>query len=55
MIPLASDQKDFPFLNGTCEYTVNHLGTGYSFVYISIKGDNWEQLCGSIAYEIYDK
>ena len=55
MLPLASDQKDFPVVNGTCEYTVNHLGTGYTFVYISIKEGSSEKLCGSIAYEIYDK
>ena len=43
-------------VNGTCEYTVDHYGTGYSFIDIKIKKDGKEEGCGGLSYEIiYNK
>ena len=50
------DDNEVSVVNGTCEYTVQHYGTGYSILHIKIKKDGKEEKCGEIIYEIiYNK
>ena len=50
------DDTEVSVVNGTCEYTVNHFGNGYSSLDIKIKKDGKEESCGWIKYEvIYNK
>ena len=41
-------------VNGTCEYEVQHCGTGYSILNIKIKKDGKEEKCGEIYYEVIE-
>ena len=50
------DDTEVSVVNGTCEYTVTHFGTGYSQLAITIEKDGKKEKCGWIKYEvIYNK
>ena len=52
-LPIISiDDEEASVVNGTCEYTVDHFGTGYSSIDLKIKKDGKEEKCGWITYEI---
>ena len=56
MLPIIDiDDKEVSVVNGTCEYTVSHFGTGYSSIDLKIKKDGKEEKCGWITYEIISK
>ena len=57
MVPMMDlEDTEVSVLNGTCEYTVQNFGTGYSSIDIAIKKDDEEEKCGWITYEIiYNK
>ena len=48
------DDTEVSVVNGTCEYTVIHFGSGYSRLSMTIKKDGKEETCGWIDYEVID-
>ena len=56
MLPIIDlEDEEVSVVNGTCEYTVDHFGTGYSSIDLKIKKDGKEVKCGWITYEIISK